>query len=266
MNEKNINPSSYYDSAAADYHKMYDGDLLDPGQPYPANYFRLKLLQESFKDRHCVLDVGCGDGYPLSTLPAEIKYAFDVSPNMVEEARKRLPTVFVADLMKPETYAFLDIDFDGIVCSGVMPHIEDTKQALINIKSLLSSDGKVFVEFRNELFNLFTFNRLSVDFMVDRLVEHKYSSAARDALSGRLKMDAPAMRPYDGLLAKYHNPIEITELFADLGFRDIGLLWYHHHPTPPWLPFDRKDAMAMEGGTSWKSMFQCSAFVVEAYA
>src|ERR1041385_4816070 len=150
--------SEYYDTVARDYHKFYDGNLLDPAQPYPANYFRLQLLKESFKDCKAVLDVGCGDGFPLSQLSAPVKVGFDISIKMVEEARKRLPHVSVADITRPETYHF-DTLFDGLICAGVMPHIEDERQALLNMKALLAPNGKVFVEFRNELFNLFTFNR-----------------------------------------------------------------------------------------------------------
>jgi len=256
--------SEYYDTVARDYHLFYDGDLLDPSQPYPANYFRLQLLKRSFQDRQAVLDVGCGDGFPLSTLPAPVKYGIDVSPRMVEEARKRRLSVFVGDVTKPETYQF-DILFDGLICTGVMPHIEDTKQALLNMKAMLAPRGKVFIEFRNELFNLFTFNRLTVEFVVEELIEPKYRDVVRGALSARLKMDAPAFRPYDSMLARYHNPFEILDLFERLGFSGVSLLWYHYHPSLPWLNFERQDAMKMEDKPSWKSMFLCSAFVVEAW-
>jgi SAM-dependent methyltransferase len=255
--------SEYYDTVALDYHTFYDGDLLDPSQPYPANWFRLQLLKKSLKDCKTVLDVGCGDGFPLSELPAPTKHAFDISPKMVEEARKRLPSVMVADITRPETYHF-DTLFDGLICTGVMPHIEDERQALENMKALLSPGGKIFVEFRNELFNLFTFNRLTVDFVADKLTQEKYRKQVRGALSARLNMDAPKLRPYDQMLAKYHNPFEIMELFEDLGFVDLNLLWYHYHPSLPWLGFEREDAMDMEDKPSWKSMFICSAFVVEA--
>lgn len=257
---------NYYSSVAENYHRFYDGDLLDPSLPYPANYFRLQLLKESFKNCRKVLDVGCGDGIPLSSLPAPEKWGFDISEKMVDEARRRVPDVFCADITRPETYTHhLPTLFDGIICAGVMPHIENTREALLNIKALLTTHGKVFVEFRNELFHLFAFNRLSEVFVTDRLVEPQYRKSAGMALRSHLNMGVPTPRPYDKMLAKYHNPVEVFELFEELGFQDINILWYHYHPTLPWLPFDRKDAMAMEGKPSWKSMFQCSAFVIEAH-
>lgn len=263
-----IAPDEYYDSVAENYHLFYDGDLFDLKQPYPANYFRLQLLLKSFADRKNVLDVGCGDGMPLSELPAPRKYGLDISPKMVKEAGKRI-LAFVADITKPETYQDIKVinQFDGIICAGVMPHIHDTVQALTNIKALLEPGGKVFIEFRNDLFNLFAYNRLTVDFVVEKLIEPQYRKAARNELGTRLKMDLPRPRPYDAMLAKYHNPFEVGELFEDMGFQNIRFLWYHYHPTIPYLDNGlefRKAAMAMEGKDSWKSMFICSAFVVEA--
>jgi SAM-dependent methyltransferase len=262
-----IAPSEYYDAVAENYHLFYDGDLLDLSQPYPANYFRLQLLLKSFADRKKVLDVGCGDGIPLSELPAPLKAGFDISPKMVEEARKRVQNVIQGDLMRLGEVRDWGL-FDGIICAGVMPHIEDTRRALVNIKSLLQPRGKVFVEFRNDLFNLFAFNRLTVEFVRDNLVEPEYRDVTEADLSARLRMDVPPLRLYDAMLARYHNPFETKELFEELGFKNINILWYHYHPTLPYLDNGleyRKAAMAMEGKPSWKSMFICSAFVVEAY-
>jgi SAM-dependent methyltransferase len=158
--------------------------------------------------------------------------------------------------------------FDGVICAGVMPHIEDTEQAIKNIKSVLVPNGKVFVEFRNDLFNMFAFNRLTAEFFRNNLIEPRYKNDAFFEMSTRLKMNVPPVRPYDAMLARYHNPFEVVELFEDLGFVEIKLLWYHYHPTLPYLDDGiefRKSAMDMEGKTStWKSMFICSAFVVEA--
>jgi SAM-dependent methyltransferase len=260
-----ISPVDYYDDVARDYHKFYDGDLLDLSQPYPANYFRLQLLKKSFADCQRVLDVGCGDGMPLSELPAPFKIGFDISPKMVAEAQKRI-SAFWGDLTRPETYKVVG-GFDGIICAGVMPHIEDTEGALLNMKALLAPGGKVFVEFRNDLFNMFAANRLSVDFVANNLIEPPYQEQAIAELSARLRMDVPPVRPYDTMLARYHNPFEMIDLFKSLGFVDINTLWYHYHPTIPYLDDGlafRKAAMAMEGKPSWRSMFICSAFVIEA--
>jgi|ERR1700683_1810445 2-polyprenyl-3-methyl-5-hydroxy-6-metoxy-1,4-benzoquinol methylase len=68
--------------------------LHDVSRPYPANYFRLQMLLNSFasKDIKRVLEVGVGEGTPLSTLAkAGVDvWGFDISPKMVEASRARM--------------------------------------------------------------------------------------------------------------------------------------------------------------------------------
>lgn len=261
--------SEYFDSVADDYSEHYNPDnLMDMSRPYPANYIRLQMLKDSFKDRKNIIDVGCGDGTALLALNAERKHGFDISPRMVEVAQTKLGRrVILADLMHRETYGEFSYfaPFDGLIACGVMPHIEDTEQALRNMQALVK--GKVFIEFRNDLFNLFAMNRLTAEF-ISRLVE-RGSESVLDCLLDRLPY-LPMPRPYDAILSKFHNPFEVEQLFKRLGFADIKLLFYHYHVTLPWLddhnPENRKAALAMERQPqTWKSMFQCSAFVVEAW-
>jgi SAM-dependent methyltransferase len=81
--------SRYYD-AAARYHEQYEKDrLYDLSAAYPANYFRLQLLLDSFKSKGIsnVIEVGVGEGTPLSRLGSEgiDVWGFDISEQMVEE-------------------------------------------------------------------------------------------------------------------------------------------------------------------------------------
>lgn len=44
--------SMHYDASTEDYHLQYDRDLLsDYSREYPANYFRLQLLLNSFVEK-----------------------------------------------------------------------------------------------------------------------------------------------------------------------------------------------------------------------
>jgi hypothetical protein len=141
----------------------------------------------------------------------------------------------------------------------------------------------VFIEFRNKLFSLFTFNRYTLEFIMDDLLDG-VSGGIRDAvradLESRLRTDVPPVRDtvhgsdsapgYDQILSKFHNPFEVVETFERLGFSDIQLRWYHYHPAMPYLQNDmadqfRRESMKMEHNPShWKGYFLCSAFVIEA--
>ena len=192
--------------------------------------------------------------------------------------------VFLADIQDPTTYAhvFRDGLFDGLLAMGVMPHVENNEMVLDNMAALVRPGGSVFIEFRNSLFSLFTFNRYTSEFILNELLLG-VSPAVKDAvardLESRLRMDMPPVRSavegsdapgYDAVLSKFHNPFEVPDLFARHGFEKIRLLWYHYHPAMPYLQNQmpemfREEAIRLEHEPSgWRGYFLCSAFVVEA--
>lgn len=286
----------HYDAVAETYHLQYEADTLhDIGREYPANYFRLELLVNSFvkKGIKRVIEVGVGEGTPLATLArAGIEtWGFDVSEPMVRKSRDRMRALGLpgericrGDIQDPSTYARLieEGPFDGLIALGVMPHVAHDGAVLDNMAALLKPGGSVFVEFRNKLFSLFTFNRHTHDFILNDLLPDVDEQLKRDlskALQNRVRMDVPPSRTtvgvsdapgYDAILAKFHNPFEVTDLFRQHGFVDPEFLWYHYHPTLPWLEKNdperfRKAAIALEHESSgWRGLFLCSAFIVEA--
>jgi 2-polyprenyl-3-methyl-5-hydroxy-6-metoxy-1,4-benzoquinol methylase len=294
-----MNPSAvskHYDVASANYHEQYERDgLLNLSRPYPANYFRLQLLLNSFaaKGLKRVIEVGVGEGTPLATLGrAGIDiWGFDISSAMVEVSRVRMREngmdpdhIFWADIQDPTTYAhvFKDGLFDGLMAMGVMPHVANDDMVLENMAALVRPGGSAFIEFRNSLFSLFTFNRYTADFILNDLlsgVSAKLKEAVAKDLESRLRMDMPPLRKtiagseapgYDAILSRFHNPLEITDLFTRHAFQPVKLLWYHYHPAMPYLESEmqalfREEAIRLEHEASgWRGLFLCSAFVVEA--
>lgn len=286
--------SEYYDAAAATYHEQYDRNrLLDPTRPYPANYFRLDLLLDSFGSKGIkkVIEVGVGEGTPLVTLgKAGIDvWGFDISNAMVQssavtlaEAGMDATHVSWGDIREPATYAELarQAPFDGLMAMGVMPHVEEDDAVIENMANLVKPGGSVFIEFRNKLFSLFSLNRLTHQFILDDLLKDanpEMKKVVDDELSSRLRMDMPPQRlgteqepGYDAILSKFHNPFEMGDLFNKHGFHDVKLLWYHYHAGMPYLEerdpaLFRSASIALEHEDSeWRGFFLCSAFVVEA--
>jgi 2-polyprenyl-3-methyl-5-hydroxy-6-metoxy-1,4-benzoquinol methylase len=286
----------HYDAVAKEYHQLYERDrLYDLTSPYPANYFRLQLLLNSFvtKGIKRAIEVGVGEGTPLTTLgKAGIDiWGFDISREMVNKSKDTIQKngmnpdhIFWGDIQDPITYAHAlkDGPFDGLMAMGVMPHVENDDLVLDNIASLVRPGGSVFVEFRNKLFSLFTLNRYTVDFILNDLlaeVDAEIKNIVQKDLESRLRIDRPISRDkiegsnepgYDSILSKFHNPFEIVEKFAKHGFTGVRLLWYHYHPAMPYLEekmpsLFRKEAMRLEHDPSnWRGYFLCSAFVVEA--
>lgn len=282
---------SFYDAVAEDYHLKYQRDRIhDVTAKYPNNYMRLQLLVNSFLDKGLkrIIDVGVGEGTPLALLSRMgiESWGFDISPEMVAKARANMETngldperIFLGDIEDPCTYAHScgGQPFDGLTAMGVMPHVQDDAHVLSNMRNMVKPGGTVFVEFRNELFSLFTFNRHTKDFILNRLLEDVSSELKVDLereLDARLRLDMPPQSrgaaDYSAIPARFHNPFEVQELFRRSGFTDVRLLWYHYHPTAPWLEGANKEAFRREAlrlerdASGWRGMFLCSAFVVEA--
>lgn len=289
--------SAHYDAAADISRDQYDTRALrNPALTYPANYFRLKLLTESFKRQKVrrVLEVGVGEGTPLIALSKEGMdvMGFDVARNMVEISKENLRKagmdpnrIFLADIQNKRSYMKhlkASEKFDGLMAMGVMPHVENDAKVIQNMAALVRPGGSVFIEFRNILFSLFTQNRYTADFILNELlagVNPKIKKIVAKDLNLRLRMGQPRMRTslkrskapgYDAILSKFHNPFKVPELFKRAGFTDLKFLWYHYHPAMPYLrgknpKLFRSEAVTLEGEKSgWRGYFLCSAFVVEA--
>lgn len=299
MESKHSEPTeavhAHYDAVAEGYSDQYERAQMFTRPRYPANYFRLQLLLNAFINKGVkrVIEVGVGEGTPLATLAkAGIDvWGFDISENMVERSRATVRAlgipaerIFWGDVLDPVTYAhsLSEGQFDGLMAMGVMPHVENDDLAMGNMATLVRPGGSVFIEFRNKLFSLFTFNRLTYEFILDDLLA-QVSPQLKDLMAAELRnhvrMDLPPVRSttdagdgpgYDAILSKFHNPLEIHSLFERHGFSNLRLLWYHYHPALPRLQGEaaelfRKEAIRLEHEPSgWRGMFLCSAFVVEA--
>ncbi len=288
----------HYQESANHFRRKYSSD----SEAYPAEQIRLKILQRrlSALGTRTLLDCGCGEGTPLAVIHGggvEV-WGFDFVEEMTAQADALLVSeglknrVWRGDItdaasFRPEGIEMPD-RFDACIALGVFPHFADEAGALRNMAAALSEDGRVFVSFRNELFSLFTLNRYAHEFFLDRLVDVARSQDRlpewRETLaemSGELepffRMDLPPVRKgkadapgYDEILSRFHNPLEMPELFKAAGFRDAELHFYHFHAFPPLFEKGRADpfrnlSLAMEKNPNdWRGYFMASAFVVEA--
>lgn len=301
MKDRDDSVAAHYDGSAQNYHLQYERDLLaDTTRGYPANYFRMHLLINSFVKNNIknVVEIGVGEGTPLVQLAkAGMNVSgIDISQSMVNKAKNKFKEnsleeelVSWGDIQDPMTYSHLlhDGRYDGLLAMGVMPHIHNDEFVLTNMKNMVKPGGKVFIEFRNKLFSLFTFNRLTKEFILDDLlsgVSSKLKQIVAADLDKRLEMNEPAPRltgssggsndgdfvGYDAILSKFHNPFDVQALFHTLGFSNANFLWYHYHPAMPFLSEEAKDlyrneALRLEHDvSSWRGFFLCSAFVIEA--
>lgn len=257
--------------------------LADTTTGYPANHFALQQVLNVLQERGArrLLEVGIGHGNAIPVLAeAGIEMSgLEIDDDLVAVSRARIrevgrpeEAVSWGDIGDATTYPGLrrSADFDAILALGVLPHAHHERTVLENMRALLRPGGTVFVECRNSLFSLFTFNRYTADFILDDLLADAPTATrdtVREFLEPRLRMDLP---PASVGTATYHNPLEVPSLFRAAGFTDIVIRPFHYHVAPPVLESSlgqafRDGSLALENEPSgWRGLFLCSAFLVQA--
>ena len=285
--------ASHYDGSASTYSDQYNEEKIWTNEEYPANFFRLKLVRRILTDAGVtsLYEHGVGDATPLVTIAGDgIRVAGnDVSPEMVKFARANM----TEHGFDPESINLLDVQshdaidaerrragsFEAVMALGVIPHVEDDRWFVDSMDKFLEPGGRLLLQFRNSMFSMFTFNRLTKEFVMDELLP-EVPESIREIVSAdldqRLAVDKPPKRTrptgdgYDEILSKFHNPFELSEIVKSFGYKDLQFHWYNYHPAYPMLAGSidpkvyRQAQMDLEGDTSWRGMFLCSAGLIEA--
>ena len=112
-----------------------------PGAYYHARTQR--LIRERISPGLRVLEVGCGPGDLLAALEPSEGLGVDISPGMVELARRRHPTLRfeVADAHS----LGVDGPFDVIVCHDLLAHLDDVLVALERLRAVASDDTRMII-------------------------------------------------------------------------------------------------------------------------
>jgi 2-polyprenyl-3-methyl-5-hydroxy-6-metoxy-1,4-benzoquinol methylase len=285
--------ASHYDGSASTYADQYDEKKIWTNEEYPANFFRLKLVRKLLTDAgvKSLYEHGVGDATPLVTIAGDgIRVAGnDISPEMVKFARTNL----INHGLDPGVVNLLDVqsqdainaereragEFEAVMALGVIPHVEDDGWFVASMDKFMAPGGRMLLQFRNSMFSMFTFNRLTKEFVMDELLPDVPVSvrlAVETDLDQRLAADKPSKRTrptgdgYDEILSRFHNPFELSEIVKSFGYKEIQFHWYNYHPAYPMLSGEidpkvyRQAQIDLEGDTSWRGMFLCSAGMIEA--
>ena len=234
-----------------------------------------------------IFDAGCGScGSMVKLLKKGYKVeGIDFSEKMIKEGKKFLSNsgfnthiISVGDLEKSSTLP--KKKFDAVIALGVFPHSTNEKKALRNIHKLLKNRGKIFIQFRNDLFSAFTLNQYSHEFFLDNVIIKKnipkkilkeldefYSK--RFSVTKKIKNDEGKIT-YDDIMAIFHNPLSIeSELFKPTKFSVDKIHFFHYHALPPF--FQNKYpklfnnlSLKHEKENDWRGYLMASVFVVEA--
>lgn len=282
----------HYNVSSATYTDQYDETKIYTSEEYPANYFRLKKIKERVQELgiQSIYELGIGDGSPILAM-AKLGLTVggsDFSPGMLEVAKKQ----FTDNGFDPNVLTYGNIDerdtltegiaagpFDAVMALGVLPHVKSEDQVIKNMSEFIAPGGHLFLQFRNSMLSLYSFNRLTMEFLMDELlapVSSDIKNTIKEGLEPRLAMDKPPKREwkedgpaYDEILAKFHNPFELQRLVMANGFSFTKFHWYNYHVSPPMMAGSlghafREAGIELEARDDWRGMFLCSAGVIEA--
>ena len=288
------NVMKHYDGSAPTYHEQYDPDLLWANAEYPANLFRLQLVARLLKaaGARSVYELGTGEATPMIKLHRALGIdvaGSDLSPEMVRLGKENLERhgldagllslVDAQDEAAVRAERSLRGESDAVIALGVIPHVTDDAAFVRSMSLFCRPGGTLLLQFRNSMFSMFTFNRLTKEFILDELmapVPQEFKDAVAADLDTRLAVDMPRVRRrddgygYDEVLSRFHNPFELAEVVKAQGYTDVRFHWYNYHPTYPMLrgQFEdrayREAQMALEQEGTWRGMFLCSSGVIEA--
>jgi SAM-dependent methyltransferase len=109
-----------------------------------AKYMRFLIPEES-----SVLEIGCGTGHLLAALKPSRGVGLDLSPAMVEEARKNHPDLVfeTGDVSKPGVLANIGGPFDYVVISDTIGLFEDCQAALSAVQAVCDRDTRIIIAF-----------------------------------------------------------------------------------------------------------------------
>lgn len=282
--------------------ESYYRDYYQSDAAYPAVHSNIVRQCLGKEGSRTLLDAGCGPASMLRDLDGLglDRFGFDLTPEMVAEARRILSAQGVAesniwqgsvleqgDFCRPGAPA----RYDATLCFGVLPHIppSEDERVLRNLAGSLRKGGLLMVEARNQLFALFSLNRYSRDLFMDTLVrlpqlkqaageeEKAHLDEAIQVIEQRFRMDLPQVRKgkadapgYDEVLSRTHNPFELRAAAERTGLRDVSVLFYHYHCLPPMVEplvpgLFRRASVALEDPLDWRGHFMASALILKGY-
>jgi SAM-dependent methyltransferase len=132
-----------------DYEQWWD-DYTEINHRDPGTRIRKKIIGEEISDDKykVILDLGCGTGELLEYLsdrfPKKQLHGTDVSKKALELVEKKNVTksTFIADLEKDKE---IKGKYDAVVCSEVIEHLHNWKNALHVLKGHVNKGGKVII-------------------------------------------------------------------------------------------------------------------------
>lgn len=100
-----------------------------------------------------ILELGCGNGHLLAELNPSRGVGIDISPGMVDEARKTYPHLefAVADMEDPDVLRQVGGPFDVIILSDSIGYLDDCQKLLESLHELCTPSTRIIIAYYSRL-------------------------------------------------------------------------------------------------------------------
>ncbi len=251
---------------------------------HPRDHILMHHVLEGLPKSTRLLDYGCGQGRLVHHL---LDSDWDARGM---EKHPGMRDVGVAEIGDPDRILLGGIDeleqmetgsVDLFVAMGVFQYVapEEYARTLKAVNRLLSPGGHYVATYQNAFFDLFTFNKYTIDYMANELIGRHVADADRakvaDALSGLVtnpgKPGHSESRARDNIYVRLTNPLTIGDELAVAGLGHTVKHFYDFFGLPPLvasaLPELSKqvaDGFEVDNATAWEGHFMANAFLVHA--
>lgn len=221
------------------------------------------------KNKIC-LDFGCGEGVfceMLAKRGAQV-IGFEPSEIMLQAARTRLKNYTNVVLVQGYAEDFLKYQVKNVAlvtCINTLAYLTCNEEAIFYKAAMMKTnkDSLLLVTHSNELFDMFTMNKYTVEFFEKYFLPKNTNKKN----AGLLKY------PSDPDRKKFNireNPLAYKYKLKQFMFEEIKQSYCMYHSVPPLLDvsFDPDDidkreyinTLNLQQEINWKLMFQCSIF------
>ena len=283
---------NYYSKNWKKIAKCYELD--NEGFPIDPAWSR-KRLYNNFLNKYrpkSLLDIGCGGGWTvLDALKLGIN-AVGVEP--VKELKEFASKLIQKESFNPDLIIKDDLKYieslpdnsqDCIALLSVIPHVPVGKLEEIHnhLNRILKPNGLLVIAYRNELFDFFTFNSITLDFYkesiwnnpnLDTLNNSDTLELMKDLISNPdlpRKFHTNAIDKSFGKLKRFKtNPLTINSYLKNYNFNLLESNFYHFHAVPPLISEKIKNLkkinhnLELNMSTDWRANFMCPMYLVTA--
>jgi ubiquinone/menaquinone biosynthesis C-methylase UbiE len=222
---------------------------------------KVKALIDGISTGNKCVDVGCGEGdlvVHCKNKGWEVE-GFDISEKMVESAKEKLSgeginpsIVYQGGIESLREYD--DDSVDLLLAINVLTYLDkkQDEEFYEQAERIVRPEGTLIIAHSNELFDIFTFNKYTVEFFENTLLpltmddEDKIQEATEkveELISHSNKPDEKSKfaSERDKLNKRRENPLTYENKLESFDFSQEELIFTHHHAVPPLLIEDNAE-------------------------